>query len=137
MMSGYGVTGIDEETGVREYSPLRSLSSWINFSYGKDLKFNLFGGYIKNFGMEKELVKIVNPDGKSENSLYTRSNVSNIDCIYRIAPAISYTMKRMTFGVEYEWTAVSYGDGYNEFVEVDGVRTVSNHRVCGLIRYAW
>lgn len=137
MMSGYGVTGIDEETGAREYSPLRSLSSWINFSYGKDLKFNLFGGYIKNFGMEKELVKIVNPDGKSENSLYTRSNVSNIDCIYRISPAISYTMKRMTFGVEYEWTAVSYGDGYNEFVEVDGVRTVSNHRVCGLIRYAW
>lgn len=137
MMSGYGVTGVDEETGVREYSPLRSLSSWINFSYGKDLKFNLFGGYVKNFGLEKELVKIVNPDGKSENNLYTRSNVSNIDCIYRIAPAVSYTMKRMTFGVEYEWTTVSYGDGYNEFAEVEGLRTISNHRVCGLIRYSW
>lgn len=136
MMSGYGVTGINED-GSREYSPLRSLSSWIYFSYGKDLKFNLFGGYIKNFGMEKALVPIVSPDGKTESNLYTRSNVSNIDCIYRISPAISYTMKRMTFGVEYEWTAVSYGDGYNDFAEVEGIRTIANNRICGLVRYSW
>lgn len=136
MMSGYGVTGINDD-GTREYSPLRSLASWVNFSYGKELKFNLFGGYVKNFGMEKELVEIVGPDGKSENNLYTRSNVSNIDCIYRVSPAISYTVKKMTFGVEYEWTAVSYGDGYNEFAEVDGIRLISDHRICGLIRYAW
>jgi hypothetical protein len=102
-----------------------------------NLKFNLFGGYIKNFGMGKALVPIVSPDGKAENNLYTRSNVSNIDCIYRISPAISYTMKRMTFGIEYEWTAVSYGDGYNDFAEVEGIRTIANNRICGLVRYSW
>ncbi len=133
MMSGYGVTAVNED-GTYEYSPLRSFSTWLNLSYGSKFKVNLFGGYFKNFGMKEALA----------GDLYV-NGASNIDYIWRVCPALTYNMNKLTFGVEYELTTVGYGNtadkslknGHDEFGKVVADHNVMNNRVCVMIKYAW
>ncbi|HOU27815.1 MAG TPA: hypothetical protein PLD76_07160, partial [Paludibacteraceae bacterium] len=47
---GYATTSIDATTGHRTYSPSNSVSSWVNFTYGKKWIAGVFGGYHKNLG---------------------------------------------------------------------------------------
>lgn len=123
MMSGYGESDIDED-GNREYTPLRSSTSWIDLSYGKKYKINLFLGYSKNLGTSKEI----------EGEVFVRG-AKNIDQFYRIAPAISYNLKHFNFGIEYELTTVAYGKKIDDKCKVSDTHNVSNNRICSMIKY--
>ncbi len=125
MMSGLGVTKINED-GSWDYSPLRNVTTFVNLTYGSAFKVNLFGGYFKNLGTSKEIVGDLWVNG-----------ASNIDYIWRVCPAVSYTVWKLTFGVEYELTTVGYGDGRDEFGKADAVRDISNNRICAMIKFAW
>lgn len=124
MMSGYGVVGINED-GSRDYAPLRSFSTWLNLSYGSKVKGNLFLGYFNNFGTSKAIF----------GDLYV-NGASNIDYIWRICPAITYNVNKLTLGLEYELTTVGYGPR-NIFGEAVADHTVANNRICAMIKYAW
>lgn len=136
-LCGYAVTGINDD-GSWDYAPIRNFVSFLNVSYGKKYRANLFLGYIKNLGATEELHDF-GVSGTPSYLIYMKggTDFTNINSIYRIAPSISYNVKAFNIGLEYEWTAVTYGD-----IAIDGsvidnsnLHHVDNHRICALVKY--
>lgn len=123
MMSGYAVSE-EKKDGSREYTPLRSSTSWINCYVGNKYRLNLFLGYSKNLGTDDKVV----------GDVYVKG-AKNIDQIYRVAPAFSYNLKHFNLGVEYEMTTVDYGKKVDDHLEVSDTHSVTNHRICGMVKY--
>ena len=129
MLSGYGVTEL-KANGEAEYGSLNSVTAWLDVTYKQQLKkgsltYCLFGGYGKNLGCEDDFV--------SSSMMYVRG-YKNIDNFWRVSPSVLYTHNAMQIGLEYEPTTVGYGtmkaDG-----SVDKERSVTNHRICALLKY--
>lgn len=129
MYNGYGVSQINED-GSYEYTPIRSLTGYVNASYGTKFKGNVFAGFSKNLGSKDELVDL-------KNLTYTRNSVKNFDFMWRFAPSVSYTVSGFTAGLEYEFTNVRYGDEVNDWADVSDTRNVANNRLCLMLKYAW
>lgn len=128
MYNGYGVAEI-ESNRSQKYTPIRSLTGWFDLCYGSKWKVNLFGGFSKNLGSKDELAK--------GNQIYCRNSAKNIDYMWRICPAVSYSISGVTFGLEYELTNVGYGDSINSWADVNATRDVFNNRLCAMLKYAW
>lgn len=134
-LNGYAVTDVRAD-GTWDYAPMRASISYLNFAYGKKYRFNLFLGYMKNFGVDGELYNF----GSAEDPqyrIYSKGNYTNIDNLYRVAPSISYNVKAFNFGVEYELTTCTYGDIAADGTIIDNSRrrSVTDHRLCVLIKY--
>ena len=128
MYNGFGVSKVNKDYS-QEYTPIRSLTGWVDLCYGSKFKVNLFGGFSKNLGSKDELAK--------GNQIFARNSVKNIDYMWRICPALSYTVSGVTFGLEYELTNVGYGDEVNSWADVEATRNVFNNRLCAMLKYAW
>lgn len=134
-LNGYGVTSVHND-GSWGYAPLRASVSYLNMAYGKKYKFNLFLGYMKNMGSATNLYNF----GSGENPKYNiymkgGENFTNLNDCYRISPSISYNLPHFNLGVEYEWTACSYGDCSSNGSISTNLHRVANHRICLMIRY--
>lgn len=129
MFNGYGVSEVYSD-GSQDYTPIRSLTGYVDLCYGKKLKFNLFAGASKNLGSKDELID-------ADKLVYTRNSVKNIDFMWRVCPAVSYTVSGLTFGLEYELTNVGYGDEVTSWADVESDRNVMNNRICAMLKYAW
>ena len=113
LMSGYAKVG-ELEDGTWQYASLRNSSSWVSFSYGKKWQGVLFAGYMKNLGLadpaDADLLS-KSGDGKITPDVYFNTNGStNINQMYRINPQLLYNFGKFSIGLEYQWTAVQYGD---------------------------
>ena len=97
--SGYGQVADPDNTGSRKYAPLTALSTWAQVLYGGDLKFGLFGGYMKNYGASKDL---------DPKEIYAIGG-GKIDSMWRLTPSVTYTVGNVVFGCEFEFTSVAYG----------------------------
>lgn len=128
MYNGYAVSEVDAN-GHQEYTPIRSLTGFVDLCYGSKLKFNLYGGFSKNLGAQDEVHK--------SNQYFVRNSAKNIDYMWRVCPAVSYTVGGVTFGLEYEFTNVGYGDKVNSWADVEDVHDVNNNRLCAMLKYAW
>ncbi len=127
MLSGYGVTEI-KENGEWEYGTLNSVTGWIDVTYKQALKkgsltYCLFGGYGKNLGCNDDI----------KGMMFIRG-FKNIDSFWRVAPSILYTHNAMQIGLEYEPTTVGYGNMKADG-SVDKTHSVTNHRICALLKY--
>ena len=135
LMSGYGVTGINED-GSWDYTPLRNTVNYLDFAYklgkNKNYRINLFLGYMQNLGLAKDAELVA--AGTNNLPLFCKGNYTNIHSIYRVAPSVSYNLKHFNFGLEYELTGVRYGK-----LETTGLvtpeRNIINHRICALVKY--
>lgn len=127
MISGFGATDYDPETGSYDYAPLRSVTSWINLTYGKRCKAGIMGGFSQNLGARKDFI--------STDDYWVRG-AKNTDYIYRISPSVTYTVGNLALALEMDYTAVGYGD---EAIDgrIKALRTVDNWRVCTMIRYSF
>ena len=137
LMSGYAKVGENSADGSWEYASLRNSSSWVSMSIGKKWQGVLFVGYLKNLGLAKP----------SENGPIAKSDVyfcgngfSNINQMYRINPQLIYNIGKLNVGLEYQWTAVQYGDYDNGKLNAYGLATnnlhwVGNHRVNLMVKY--
>ena len=128
MISGYAVTAINQENGEWEYTPLESVSGWIDATYKVPLKkgnlqFCCFAGYTKNLGCEQDIV----------GSIYMRGE-KNMDYMWRVAPSILYTHNAMQIGVEYNPTTVGYGEHDGDY-KMYNPKPVTNHRICAMLKY--
>lgn len=127
MVSGYGATSYDPTTGSYEYAPIRSLSSWLNATYGKRVMGGLLLGYSKGLGAKEDFISV--------DDFWMRG-AKNTDYIYRISPSITYTVKNLALALELDYTAVGYGD-----VAINGrteaLRRVDNLRVCTMVKYSF
>ena len=127
MVSGYGATNYDPATGSYEYAPIRSLSSWVNASYGKRVMGGILLGYTKGLGAKEDFISV--------NDFWMRG-AKNTDYIYRICPSITYLAKNLALSLEVDYTVVGYGD-----MAINGrtkaLRDVDNLRVCTMVRYSF
>ena len=126
---GYGVAA---DGG---YTPTRNSSSWVSLSYGKDWQWVLFGGFSKNFGTDKALA---NPS----SFWFSKNSASNMNTMYRLTPTLIRNMGKVQLALEYELTAVEYGDS-SKGINLDkglfdqGLHWVKNNRVQAMLRYSF
>lgn len=130
MLSGYARTLDDSDPSTWYYKPLQSSITYLDMAYGKRWRANLLLGYMKNLGMEEGY----SIDG---GAIFMKKGIANINSIYRIAPSISFNTQAFNIGLEYEWTAVTYGDlqADGTVANNDNLRQVPNHRICALVKY--
>ena len=129
MLSGYGVTEI-KDNGEVEYGSLSSVTGWVDVTYKQKLDkgtltYCLFGGYGKNLGCK---------DDFADTSMMYVRGYKNIDHFWRVSPSVLYTHNAMQIGLEYEPTTVGYGNMKADG-SVDKKRSVTNHRICALLKY--
>ncbi len=134
-LCGYAVSGVNED-GSWSYAPIRNSISYFNIAYGKQYRCNLFLGYIKNLGADSDLW---NDPVTGSYHIYMKGgeNFTHMNSIWRVAPSFSYNVKAFNIGLEYELTAVTYGDiAANGSITLnDNLHQVINHRLCALVKY--
>ena len=135
LMSGYAKIG-EKTDGSWEYASMRNSSSWLSLSYGKKWKGVLFLGYVKNLGLAEAAA---GPLAKGD-VYFCGNGFSNINQVYRINPQLIYNIGKMNIGLEYQWTAVQYGeyDGgkLNAHALADqGLHWIGNNRVNVMVKF--
>lgn len=139
-LNGYGVTAVNED-GSWRYAPLRASISYLSVAVGKTWRANLFLGYMKNLGAATDLHDFGTPDYliymKGGQDMKDDQDFTHLNSLYRIAPSVSYNVKAFNFGLEYEWTAATYGDlaPNGSVILNDNLHQVANHRVLALVKY--
>lgn len=119
---GYATTSIDATTGHRTYSPSNSVSSWLNFTYGKKWIAGVFGGYHKNLGFSDNILETT-----ANGALFGRWQ--NIDHIYRASTSLTYKIERWVFGAEVDYNVAAYGDvDYGKKGKIKNATETSNIR---------
>lgn len=127
MVSGFGATSYDPQTGSYQYAPLRSVSTWMTVTYGDKLKPGLMLGYAKNLGAKSDFMSL--------DEIWVR-HARNTDYIYRISPSLSYTIKNLQLALEVDYTVVGYGDLLLNG-SVNALRDINNTRACLMIKYSF
>ena len=143
--SGYGVKAKNPD-GSWDYTPLRASSSWLSIVYGgkigaqedkhpQKLQGILFAGYIENLGT-KEMLYDGDNDGCPDDLYTPRAN--NMNRMWRLSPALLYTIGNFQLGLEYEITSVQYGQaGTTDLYGIAKINLhwVTNHRVQLMTKY--
>jgi len=97
MLGGYAEKSILDSSSITSYTNIQTISAWTELIYGSDLQFGLFAGYTKNLGSADEIV----------GQYYSRG--SNIASVMRISPRVQYTIGKLSFAAELEYTSAEYG----------------------------
>ena len=136
LMSGYAKVGANPD-GSWEYASMRNSSSWLSMSYGKKWQGVLFLGYVKNLGLAEAASGPI-----AKGDVYFCSNgYSNINQMYRVNPQVIYNIGKMNIGLEYQWTAVQYGEYYaggamNAYGLADqNLHWVGNNRINMMVKF--
>jgi len=135
MLSGYALAVSDDNlNGV--FRPLTSSVTYFNIAYGTTWRTNLFLGYQKNLGLPDGYTRAMDPTD-TYKYIFMKKGIANINSIYRVAPSISYNAKAFNIGLEYELTAVTYGDLLPDgtVADNDNLHQVVNHRICAMVKY--
>ena len=128
LMSGYAVVDKTDPTNWKYASMLNS-SSWLSLCYGKKWQGVLYLGYVKNFGLAEKVA----PGYLESSDVYFCSNgFSNINQMYRINPQLLYNFGKFTLGLEYQWTAVQYGDYMKGKYEIGGKEITAESALNGI-----
>jgi hypothetical protein len=117
MLGGYGVSELDNNGFVSEYTNLKTFSTWAELVFGKALQFGLFTGFTKNLGASDDIV----------GATYGRG--LDISSVVRIAPRAQYTYGKTRFAAEIEYTGANYGDRITQKSEVRDTNHVANFRL--------
>lgn len=127
---GYATTSIDATTGHRTYSPSNSVSSWLNFTYGKKWIAGVFGGYHKNLGYHTPiLAPTLDDDGVTIKTPTLFGRWQNIDHIYRASTSLTYKIERWVFGAEVDYNVAAYGEvDYGKKGKIKNATETSNIR---------
>lgn len=125
MIGGYGINQIDPVSGEQQYTPFRHSTTWINAVYGTRWQYGLFGGYTKNLGTPKALVK--------EMPVYGLG--MDLDQLLTASAHFSYNLPHWKIGFEYQASTGWYGEIDRTDGRVENTHDVTNHRIFGLFLY--
>lgn len=140
-LNGYGVVKNDD--GRWKYAPLQAAIGYFNIAYGHRYRANLFLGYMKNLGLgEEHALCNFSSDPYYDEPIYRiymkgGDSFTHLNSACRVAPSISYNLPHFNFGIEYEWTACSFGNLAQDgsiYIN-DHLHWVANHRICLLVKY--
>lgn len=135
LMSGYAKVG-ELEDGSWEYAPLRNSSSWLSMSYGKKWQVVLFLGYVKNLG----LANADYSEAAGDQLYFSGNGFKNINQMYRIQPEIVYNAGKFQWGLEYNYTAVQYGDASQldaHALATKNLHWVANNRINMIVKFTF
>lgn len=119
MLGGYAVKSYDAASGNEEYTPYNTISAWTELTYGTDIQAGIFAGYTKNLGTDYDILDI--------EKIYSRD--PNIASIYRVSPKIQWTINKVRFALELEYTQAKYGTiNITKKGEVENTYSVNNLR---------
>jgi hypothetical protein len=119
-ISGYAVESINAATDQRSYAPLRNLSLWTDIhTNGESFQAGVFAGYTKNRGTD--------PAIDPQQIIYGLG--TNVASLYRISPRVVFNSGKVRFGVEGEYTSVTYGSDYDENAVPVNTNTIGNLRL--------
>lgn len=108
VLGQYAVTCVNPITDRREYTNLRSVSWWADFSIQKKIEPAFFIGYLKNLGAKRRVLQeIVDENGVVEITNY--SFFPKLDTVFRFAPRVRYLKEPFELGAEIEYTRSVYG----------------------------
>ena len=124
MMGGYAVKSVvDPAKGFVDYTSINTAAVWADFkTNGKKWSPGIFGGFSKNLGADANIT----------GPVYSRG--SNIDYLYRVAPRLSLTVKKIKFATELDYTVAAYGT-MNKKGSVSNSKEVGNFRVLLAVYY--
>ena len=91
---------------------------------------------MKNLGLEEGLA---GPIAKGD-VYFCGNGFSNINQLYRINPQLIYNIGKMNIGLEYQWTAVQYGEYENGTLNYyglagNGLHWVGNNRINMMVKF--
>ena len=137
---GYAATALKEDGYSYEYAPTQALVSFVSAQYGK--RFQVLGmvGYHKNLGLAGEWSEmLINPDNSQPVAYYFSGNgFKNINQMLRVSPTVAYNLGKMQFALEYDYTMVQYGNGFNRRALVtEGLHWVGNHRILAMAKFSF
>ena len=128
LLTGYGVSSINTD-GSYDYTPQRSLATWVSAQYGK--KWQVMGmlGYMKLFGTAEDLVS-------TDMYYFNGSGDKNVNQMVRVCPTIQYNAGKFQFAIEYNMTTAQYGKhmGLNGLSQ-DDLHWVTNHRIMNVVKF--
>ena len=112
-LGGYAYKFLDDDplntNKDYQYTTLNSISSWIDiYRNFAQWEFGLFGGFAKNLGSDKMIQDWNNP-----NAYFVRGR--DLDYLYRVSFRIKYTVQKIQFGIEPEYTAATYCNSVNKY----------------------
>ena len=119
MLGGYAEF-IDPDNNEISYSNYKTGSVWTELLYTKKrMTYSVFGGYSKNYGTDKTL---------TNETINRYARGTDIDYVYRIAPRLTYSIKKFLIMLEVSYNAAAYGTilnngKVNSNDEVSSVRT--------------
>ena len=117
--------------GTWHYAPTRNSSTWVSMTYGKKVQAVLFGGYVRNFGTDQELVGPL---------YFSKNSFSNMNRMFRLTPEVLFNWGKVTLGLEYELTGVQYGSfglGDRYGLATQDLHWVYNNRILTMLRYSF
>ena len=127
--SGYAVTGIKEDGISNEYAPINSSVSFVSAQYGKTWQVLGMIGYQKNLGVSKEITGPV---------YFSGNGFKNINQMFRVSPTLAYNLGKLQFALEYDFTAVEYGDDPDKMFQVtENLHWIGNHRILAMAKFTF
>ena len=138
MIGGYGVSGINTETGNYSYTPCRNLSAWATLAYKKSKEWvpSILIGAIKCFGTNERVLEPI-VGATTDAMFYTNKTADKVSAMYRLQPEIVYNLGKVQFGAEYMLTAVHYGTP-NEYKQAtENLHWVKNNRFQLMVKYSF
>ncbi len=118
--TGYAIRTQDDR--YMDYTPFNQIVSWADVSYGKDIVFGVYAGYMKNLG-------------SSDNSTQTyysksiRKDLRDLSSLLKISPRIMHNIGKFRWGIELEANTGIWGKmdnkNKNKFFDLE---TVTNYR---------
>ena len=70
------------------------------------------------------------------NIYFNKNGFANLNQIYRINPEVVYNFGKLTVGLEYQYTAVQYGDTFNnKGLATENLHWVANNRIQSIVRF--
>ena len=95
ILGGYGLVSEDSENLTAEYTNLNQLATYACASYGSKWKVNLFAGYLKNFGTDKDCTALYG----------TGVNVADV---IKTAASVEFNYKGLNVALECEYSNAAY-----------------------------
>jgi len=135
MLGGYGVSKYaTDSTTVEKYTNFNNLSTWLNIVYGTKIQVGVLVGLSQNLGTNEDLAARKGGKYTAYGYGYYDASQSVLDRLCRVAPQVSYNLPNVKFGLEYDFTAATYGTIKNNG-RITNPYSVENHRILASICY--
>jgi len=131
LLSGYGLSSIDDVNYKYTYTPMRDWASFVSFSYGK--KFQVLGmlGYMKQLGTTEDLVAPLWLNSAAD---------TRIQQAFRATPTVAWNLGKFTVSLEYNYTLAEFGNAdaarnARGLFEAGNTHWVHNHRILCMTKF--